>query len=85
MSADEEAAWGDAMRRKVEPIAKAVDQFLRDARQAKTSGGPALPLVQRLALMADASLRELLSTDERQVAHQGDGRINRECHRYGDS
>ncbi len=70
MSDDEEADWGDVMRREVEPIVKALDQFPRDARQAKTSGGAALPLVQRVALMADASLRELLSTAERRVAHQ---------------
>ena len=70
MSDDEEADWGDGMRREVEPIVKAFDQFLRDARKAKTSGGPALPLVQRVALMADASLRELLSSGERPVAHQ---------------
>jgi hypothetical protein len=70
VSDDEEADWGDAMRREVEPIAKAFDRFLRDARKAKTSGGPALPLVQRVALMADASLRELLSSGERPVAHQ---------------
>ena len=59
MSDDEEADWGDAMRREVEPIAKAFDRFLRDARKAKTSGGPALPLVQRVALMADASMPRL--------------------------
>ena len=32
---------GEALRRQVEPIVKAAEQFVRDARRAKGSGGPA--------------------------------------------
>ncbi len=42
------------------PVVRAVDQFLRDARRAKASGGPALPIVQRVALAVDAAMREIL-------------------------
>jgi len=52
---------GEALLREVQPIVRAFDQFLCDARLAKASGGPALPLVQRVALIADARLRELRS------------------------
>ena len=42
------------------PIVRAVDQFVRDARMAKASGGPALPIVQRVALAVDAAVREIM-------------------------
>lgn len=74
MSESEEPDWlaegGEAVRRELLPLVRAVDQIVRDARLAKASGGPALPLVQRVALIADASLNEWLSTGERPVAHQ---------------
>jgi hypothetical protein len=54
------AKGGEAVRRQVEPIVQAAEQFVRDARRAKTSGGPALPFAQRVALAVDAGLRELL-------------------------
>jgi hypothetical protein len=61
----------DAMRRELQPIVKAVEQIVRDARLAKARGGPALPIVQRVALIADARLQELLSGGERPVVRQG--------------
>jgi hypothetical protein len=57
----------DAMRREVQPIVKAVEQIVRDARLAKASCGSALPIVQRVALVVD----ELLSGGERPVVRQG--------------
>jgi hypothetical protein len=54
------AKGGEALRRQIEPLVQAAEQFVRDSRQAKTSGGPALPLAQRMALAVDAGLRELL-------------------------
>lgn len=67
MSEDEEPDWlaelakgGEAMRRQVEPIVQAAEQFVRDARRAKTSGRPALPFAQRVAFAVDAGIRELL-------------------------
>ena len=54
------AKGSEALRRQVEPIVQAAEQFVRDARRAKTSGGPALPFAQRVALAVDTGLRELL-------------------------
>jgi hypothetical protein len=72
MSEDNEPDWlaelaegGEALRRQVEPIVQAADQFVRDARRAKASGGPALPFAQRLALAVDAGMRELLPSRKR--------------------
>ena len=49
MSEDNEPDWlaelakgGEALRRQIEPIVQAAEQFVRDSRQAKTTGGPAL-------------------------------------------
>jgi hypothetical protein len=71
VSEDNEPDWstqlakgGEALRRQVEPIVKAAEQFVRDARRAKTSGGPALPFAQRVALAVDAGLHELLPSPE---------------------
>lgn len=71
MSENREPDWlgelakgGEALRRQVEPIIQAAEQFVRDARRAKTSGGPALPFAQRVALAVDAGLRELLPSPE---------------------
>lgn len=48
MSENEEPDWlaelakgGEALRRQIEPIVHAAQQFVRDARRAKISGGPA--------------------------------------------
>lgn len=76
MSESNEPDWlaelaksGEALRRQAEPIVQAAEQFVRDARQAKASGGgPALPFAQRLALAVDAGMRELLSPCP--IAHQ---------------
>ena len=56
MSENEEPGWSAEMV----PIVRAVDQFVRDARLAKASGGPTLPIVQRVALAVDAAMREIL-------------------------
>lgn len=71
MSESEEPNWpaelaqsGEAMRRQVEPILEAVQQFVRDAQLAKVMRGPALPFVQRMALAFDAGIRELLPPPE---------------------
>ena len=56
MSENEEPGWSAELV----PIVRAVDQFVRDARLAKASGGPSLPIVQRVALAADAAMREIL-------------------------
>jgi hypothetical protein len=79
MSENEEPDWlaelakgGEALRRQVEPIVQAAEQFVRDARQAKASdGGPALPFAQRVALAVDAGMRELLPTPVHAVVHPG--------------
>jgi hypothetical protein len=60
---------GEALRRQVEPIVQAADQFVRDARRAKAGGGPALPFAQRLALAVDAGMREFVPADGRPVVH----------------
>jgi hypothetical protein len=67
MSENEEPDWlaelakgGEVLRRQIEPIVQAAEQFVRDSRRAKTDGGPALPFAQRVALAVDAGLRELL-------------------------
>ena len=77
MSEDEEPDWlaelakgSEALRRQVEPIVQAAEQFVRDARRAKISGGPALPFAQRVALAVDAGIRELLPAHERSVVHE---------------
>jgi hypothetical protein len=59
----------EALRRQVEPIVQAAEQFVRDARRAKTNGGPGLPFAQRLALAVDAGVRELVPAGERPVVH----------------
>jgi hypothetical protein len=71
MSGNDEPHWaadlatgGETLRRQVQPIVQAVQQFVRDAHQAKTSGGHALPFVQRAALAVDAAIRELLPAGE---------------------
>ena len=73
MSEDNEPDWraelakgGQALRRQVELILQAAEQFVRDARRAKGSGGPALPLPQRVALAVDVGVRELLPARKRQ-------------------
>ena len=63
------AKGGEALRRQIEPIVQAAEQFVRDSRRAKTTGGPALPFAQRVALAVDAGVRELLPPSERHVAH----------------
>ncbi len=67
MSEEREPDWlaelakgGEALRRQVEPIVQAVEQFVRDSRRAKIGRGPALPFAQRVALAVDAGMRELL-------------------------
>jgi hypothetical protein len=76
MSEDEEPDWlvelakgGEALRRQIEPIVQAAEQFVCDARRAKISGGPALPFAQRVALAVDAGIRELLPAHERSMVH----------------
>jgi hypothetical protein len=76
VSKSEEPDWlaelakgGDAVRRQIEPIVQAAEQFVRDSRRAKTTGGPALPFAQRVALAVDAGVRELLPPSERHVVH----------------
>lgn len=64
------AKGGDAVCRQIEPIVQAAEQFVRDARRAKASGGSALPLAQRVALAMDAGMRELLPGRKQSVAHQ---------------
>ena len=71
MSEDNEPDWlaelakgSEALRRQVEPIVQAAEQLVRDARRAKTSGVPALPFAQRVALAVDAGIRELLPAPE---------------------
>lgn len=54
------AHGGDAVRRQIEQLVQGAEQFVRDARRAKTSGGLALPFVQRVALAVDAAIREIL-------------------------
>lgn len=61
------AKGGEALRRQVEPIVQAAEQFVRDARRAKSAGGPALPFAQRVALAVGADIPELLSPLERHV------------------
>ncbi len=63
------AKGGEALRRQIKPIVQAAEQFVRDSRQAKTSGGPALPFAQRVALAVDAGIRELLPARE-PVVHE---------------
>jgi hypothetical protein len=77
MSEYEEPDWlaelakgGEALRRQLEPIVQAAEQFVRDARQAQVDGGPVLPFAQRLALVLDAGIRELRPQPKRPVAHQ---------------
>ena len=64
------ARSGEALRRQVEPIIQAAEQFVHDARRAKTNGGPVLPFAQRVALAVDAGMRELLPTPLHAVVHQ---------------
>lgn len=77
MNEDNEPDWlaelangGEALRCQVEPIVQAAEQFVRDARRAKASGGPALPFAQRIALAMNAGMRELLPERKQPVAHQ---------------
>jgi hypothetical protein len=63
------AKGGEELRRQIEPIVQAAEQFVRDSRRAKTTGGPPLPFVQRVALAVDAGVRELLPPSERHVVH----------------
>jgi hypothetical protein len=53
-----------AMWRQIEPIVQAAQQFVRDARRARTSCGPVLPFAQWVALAVDASIRELMPPRE---------------------
>jgi hypothetical protein len=76
MSEHEEPDWlaelakgGEELRRQIEPIVQAAEQFVRDSRRAKTTGGPALPFARRVALAVDAGVRELLPPSERHVVH----------------
>jgi len=76
VSEDSEPDWlaelakgGEALRRQVEPLVQAAEQFVRDSRRAKTSGGPALPFAQRVALAVDAGLRELLPARMDAIVH----------------
>jgi hypothetical protein len=78
MSENKEPDWptelakgGKALWHELEPVVRTFDQFLCDARLAKARGGPALPIVQRVALIADARLQELLPGGERPVVRQG--------------
>ncbi len=78
MSEENEPDWlaelakgSEALRRQVEPIVQAAEQFVRDARRAKADGGPALPFAQRVALAVDAGMRELLPTPVHAIAHPG--------------
>jgi hypothetical protein len=64
------AKGGEALRRQIEPLVQAAEQFVRDSRRAKTNGGPALPLAQRVALAVDAGIRELRPERKRPVAYQ---------------
>jgi hypothetical protein len=77
MSESKEPDWpgelakgGEGLRRQVEPIVQAAEQFVRDARRVKGRGGPALPFPQRVALAVDAGMRELLPARRQPVAHQ---------------
>jgi hypothetical protein len=77
MSESKEPDWpgelakgGEGLRRQVEPIVQAAEQFVRDARRVKDRGGPALPFPQRVALAVDAGMRELLPARRQPVAHQ---------------
>lgn len=63
------AKGGEALRRQVEPIVQAAEQFVRDARLAEGRGEPALPFVQRVALAVDAGIRELVQPRE-PVVHE---------------
>jgi hypothetical protein len=63
------AKGGDAVRRQVEPIVQAAQQFVRDAQLAKASRGPVLPFAQRVALAVDAGMREFLPERKPPVAH----------------
>jgi hypothetical protein len=54
----------------VEPLVQAAEQFVRDARLAKASGGLTLPFAQRVALAFDAGMHELLPACKPPVAHQ---------------
>jgi len=78
MSEENEPDWlaelakgGEALRRQIEPIVQAAEQFVRDSRRAKTAGEPALPFAQRVALAVDAGIRELRPAPMRAVAHPG--------------
>jgi hypothetical protein len=61
------AKGSEALRRQVQPLVEAAEQFVRDSRRAKTTGGPALPFAQRVALAVDAGIRELLLAPGRPV------------------
>lgn len=63
------AKGGEELRRQAEPIARAAQQFIRDARHARARGGAPLPFAQRIALAVDAGIRELLPTREPAVFH----------------
>jgi hypothetical protein len=76
VSADNEPDWlaelaksSEALRRQMESIVQAAEQFVRDSRQAKTTGGPALPFAQRVALAVDAGMRELLPARIDAIVH----------------
>lgn len=76
MSEDQEPDWlaelakgGEELRRQAEPIVRAVQQFIRDARQARAMGDAPLPFTQRIALAVDAGIRELLLPREPAILH----------------
>jgi hypothetical protein len=79
MSESKEPDWpgelakgGEGLRRQVEPIVQAAEQFVRDARRVKGRGGPALPFPQRVALAVDAGMRELLASAQAASHPPGD-------------
>ena len=68
MNEDGEPDWlaelakgGEALRRQVESIVQAAEQF--------AAGGPARPLAQRITRAVDAGLHELLAAPLHAVAH----------------
>jgi hypothetical protein len=67
MSEDKEPDWlaeltasAEALRRQVEQLSRAAEQFVRDARRADTSGGPVPPFQQRMVRAVGAAIRELV-------------------------
>jgi hypothetical protein len=77
MSESKEPDWlaelakgGEVVRREIRPLVQAAEQFVRDARRAKTSARPTLPFAQRVALAVDAGMRELLPPQKQPTFHQ---------------